>query len=783
MLCKNDLKLKKNTKTAQVLVVTCILLFIDSLALFSQEIKGRVYASDDNLPLTGATVLVLTQDLTYVTGFTTDNQGCFKHSVDLDNFWLEISYVGYEKNAVLVQNNERKNLDLGMISLTLDSITLEGVEVVAQAMVRKTGKILAYPSKKQVEAATSNLSLLQSMMLPKLFVDPVLESISIAGGSGVILRINGVNASLQEVKALNPKQIVRVDYSQLPSIRELDSNSGVLDFILKEPQVGTSLAAGGTSALTTGFVNGNLNFRTNYKKNQISVDYNVNYRDYSERRTDEVETFSYPNGTMLTRNKLGEFAPFVYTNHNIAIGYLVKNDKDMVNVRFNNQIGSNYNKNSQQMFKNQQFTGMREIHSSFSNYTPSLDLTYSRKVNDKQGVEVNLVGTLANTDYERTLTDRLEELTLSEINNTTEGNQKSLISEVYYWNEGEKVNFSAGFRSTYQYANNLYGTGEEVNLKNYKAYPYVQLQGSLGKVGYTVGTGLQFQHQKQGSELLDYWRNTSSLSFSYKRKFWNIQYSTKFRPLFPSLSSLSDVEQGIDSLTIMRGNHLLKPYNTLQNQIDFSVWDNKKFASELTLVANRSFNPIQQDILYSPIKNQFIFQENNQDYDVNYGAQVIVQMTDILNLFMFQVFGGWNYYKSKGETYEHTLNNFDYGFYLAMTYKGFQINGSWRKPSKSLSGQYVITSENYSSIAASYKLKNLNIGMGLMFPFTDGSKYRTELLSKSIASDRNVLIRNNSNMLYISMSYNINWGRSIFNNNNRLQNIDDVNSILKVNDN
>lgn len=767
----------------RVLSLSFLLLFAGNLFLSAQEIKGRVYAADENRPLAGATMRVLTEDSVYVTGFTTDEKGRFESEVKLDNFWLEISYVGYEKNVALIQNGERKDLDLGIISLALDTVSLGGVEVVAQGMVHKTGKIMAYPSVRQVEAATSSLSLLKSMMLPQLFVDPVQESISISGVSGVIYRINGVKASLQEVKALKPQQIARVDYSQLPSMRELDSNSGVLDFILKEPRVGTSLSVGGTSAFTTGFVNGNLNFRTNYKKSQFSIDYNVNYRDYSERRTDELETYSFPDGSTLMRDKRGEFAPFGYTDHHIAVGYLYKNEKDMVNVRLDNQISSNYNRNRQQMFQEQQFTGQRDIHSSFSSYIPSLDLTYSRKMKNNQGVEVNLVGTLGNTDYERTLTDRLYGQTLSEINNTTDGNQKSLIGEVYYWREGKKVNLSAGLRATYQYASNLYGTDEQVNLRNYNAYPYVQLQGSLGKVAYTVGTGLRFQQQRQGNESVNYWRNTSSLSLSYKQKYWDLQYSINFRPLFPSLSSLSEVIQEIDSLSIMRGNRSLTPYNTLRNQINFSVWDNKKFASVLTLVADRSFHPIQQDIFYSPERKRFVFQENNQDYDVNYGAQLIVQMTDILKLFMFQVFGGWNYYKSKGEAYEHTLNNFYYGAYLAMTYKGFQLNGSWMKPMKSLSGQYVMTSENNSSINASYKWKNLNAGMGILFPFTEGSKYRTEQLNQVIASDRNVLIRNNRNMFYVSLSYNINWGRSIFQSNKRLQNADRMNNILKVNDN
>lgn len=73
--------------------------------------------------------------------------------------------------------------------------------------------------------------------------------------------------------------------------------------------------------------------------------------------------------------------------------------------------------------------------------------------------------------------------------------------------------------------------------------------------------------------------------------------------------------------------------------------------------------------------------------------------------------------------------------------------------------------------------------MGIMFPFTKGSEYRTKQLNQIVTSDRNVLIRNNRNMFYVSLSYNINWGRSIFQSNKRLQNSDRVNSILKVNDN
>ena len=82
-------------KTKYVLVLALFLLPFRSLILSAQEIKGRVYAADENKPLIGATMRVLTEDSVYVTGFTTDEKGRFRSDIKLDNFWLEISYVGY----------------------------------------------------------------------------------------------------------------------------------------------------------------------------------------------------------------------------------------------------------------------------------------------------------------------------------------------------------------------------------------------------------------------------------------------------------------------------------------------------------------------------------------------------------------------------------------------------------------------------------------------------------------------------------------------------------------
>ena len=81
------------------------------------------------------------------------------------------------------------------------------------------------------------------------------------------------------------------------------------------------------------------------------------------------------------------------------------------------------------------------------------------------------------------------------------------------------------------------------------------------------------------------------------------------------------------------------------------------------------------------------------------------------------------------------------------------------------------------------EIKRVGLGCGVQFPFADGAKYRTQRLAENAFSDRNVLIRNNRNMFYLSISYDIQWGRSIFNMNKRLYNSENGNSILKINDN
>lgn len=761
-----------------------ILLFLlsGSMQVPAQTVRGKVFSAEDKMPLSGVTIRMLIHDSVFVTGCTTDKNGCFSQEIKQPLFQLEISHLGYEKNVLTVHNNLLKNLDLDTIKLLPASISLDNIDVVGKSQLYKADKIVTFPTSKQVKASASSLELLRNLLLPNLWVDPVQESVSIQGTSGIIFRINGVKASFQEVKALRPEDIYRVDYKDVPSIRELNSNSGTIDFILKKPRMGTSLSSNALSAVSTGMVNGNTNLRTNYKKSQFALDYSVNYRDYSKRKNSETETYKFPEETIVW-DKRGEYAPFGYTQHNIGLGYLFKEDKDAVNVRFNNSIYSQYDNNRMGIYRNDKHLLNRDIYSESSNYMPSLDVTYIRSLDNNQGVEVNVVGTLSNSDYERNLTDvTIDTKKESVLRNLSNGEQQSVIGEAYYWKEGGKFNFSAGIQSTYQHFHNMYLNDAEASLHNLEVYPYVQLSGKAGNISYTLGTGLQYQQQRQIGKSVDYLRNSMSLSLAYMRDRWSLKYNGSYRTFSPTLSSLSEVVQPIDAFSVTMGNSRLKPFSNWNNRIECTM-SNKKFLSILHLYANKSFNPIHQDVVYSPVNKKFVYQDNNQLYDCSYGALLILQQVDIFNFVTAQVFGGWNYYKSKGDLYEHFYHDFYYGFYLNMGYKNFNLNYSWSKPQKRLVGQYLNTGENSSHLGINYKLKQLTLGCGVQFLFTPGAEYRVERLAENALSDRNVLIKNNANMFYLMFSYNIHWGRSIFQSNKRLQNRDYMDSLIKIKDN
>ena len=98
--------------------------------------------------------------------------------------------------------------------MILDSqaIELNTVTVSADPVIRKIDRQIITPNEQQRRASTNGINLIIALNLPRISVSTLNNTINIDGQDAVQLRINGVEVTTEEVLALNPHNISRVEY-------------------------------------------------------------------------------------------------------------------------------------------------------------------------------------------------------------------------------------------------------------------------------------------------------------------------------------------------------------------------------------------------------------------------------------------------------------------------------------------------------------------------------------------------------------------------------------------
>ncbi|MDE6227970.1 MAG: outer membrane beta-barrel family protein [Muribaculaceae bacterium] len=108
-------------------------------------------------------------------------------------------------------------------------------EMVVEAETRKEIKqgIAFYPTKREKKFATDAQSLLQVMALVELPYDPLTRTVTTSSGKSVNYFIDGVPATLKDLKAMNPGDVDRIEYLQNPTGGNFAGKTDVVNFIMK----------------------------------------------------------------------------------------------------------------------------------------------------------------------------------------------------------------------------------------------------------------------------------------------------------------------------------------------------------------------------------------------------------------------------------------------------------------------------------------------------------------------------------------------------------------------
>lgn len=677
------------------------------------------------------------------------------------------------------------------------TVNLKEVTITGARVINKTDRQLYLPTKSIVKASSNGYNFLKKMMIPTLRVDEVNQTISSTEGD-VQVRINDIKADVQDILALQPDEVVRVEYINNPGVRYNEDNlAAVINYIVRRRYAGYVGGVSTMQAFSTGLNNSNAYFKYNYKKSEFSLSYRFNYRSYDDRWSESNTTYFNPDGTERKVEYVGIPTDFMYNMHNLQAGYsFVEPDKYTFNIRLNFDWANQPYRGVNQILKE---TGMQDVllynKVGTSNRTPSLDLYYALKLPHQQEIALNAVGTYIGThqfyrqkEYaysgagvEETVS---RETPRNDYSYSTDGKKYSLITEgIYTKTFNNAIGLSSGIKYSVSRTDNQYTGAQNVDavLNSDDLYAFVQLQGKWSQLNYQLGIGGNYISIHQGDVGFDKWTFRPQLTLSTNAiKHLNLRFTSRIMPRIPSLSQLSEVRQQSSTLSANDGNAALTPYNSYSNQLSLA-WTLPVI--ELYVAGNIAYCPdaIMQSIYpqqQSDGSYLFVYKPENQKSFTVAGATSVLTVHAIKQVLNFQAQLAYNSFKSRGLNYSHNYDHWQYYFAADLTLGKWSAEGGWGNASRALWGESISGGEKQSDVQVSYHHKNWYFSLGaILLGYPQGYDYYNETRSQYVKSKGKTCIKDNGNMLYFSVRYNFSHGRKYNATQRKLNNSDNDSGI------
>lgn len=767
------------------IIALCMGCTIQSLIAQGIEIKGTV-CNTTNQPIEFANIVLQTEDSTFVNGVTSNENGEFAlKNIDKGNYLLTLSSIGYQSNSITL-NGIKDNVNLGRIVLDTIAIALEGVTVTASAQVSQADRKLVFPSERQIKVATNGLNLLQEMMLPRILINTIDNTISLSGGGELQLRINGAKAELEEVKALRPEDIVRIEYHDNPGLRYGNAEV-VLDYIVRRPETGGSFGTDLTQGVNAMWGEYNLYGKINHKKSEFGFSYRMGPRDFYGTYRDNEEEFYLADGTYLHRIEKGEPDRLSLLTQNASLNYsLQPSEKSMFSAAFRMFSNRMPHQDYQGILYNADDpTDQVEMQdkSNNNNLIPSLDLYYQHELKNKQTLVVNVVGTYIREKTQRLYQESKDGELLTDIDNYVLGKRYSLIGEVMYekrFDNGQALSF--GINHNQSYSNNEYRNGHLYNtdMNQSNSYLFGEFKGKIKKLDYRVGLAVtRYTYSQNGSEesTKNYSFNPNlMLHYAFSEHAF-LRWKGNVYNMAPSLGNLSAVEQEVDSFQIRRGNPNLKSYLCYHTELT-GEWQKGIFYTNLWTAYDYQPKAIMDEKFQEGDKIVQTW-DNQKDWQ-KVSGRAMFRIGPIRDLLQLSFTGGVNHYMSHGNHYSHTYTNWFCEAQASLTYKRFSLSWQMNTNWNNFWGETLTGGENIQILGLYYRHKDLRVGIGAFNPFTNDYKVQNENWNQFASYKTKNYIKESSRLFLLSFSYNFSFGRSFKSTQRKVNNSDNASGVMST---
>ncbi|MDE6538403.1 MAG: TonB-dependent receptor [Muribaculaceae bacterium] len=645
----------------------------------------------------------------------------------------------------------------------IDSVAtreLEEIVISAPKIIRKPDMDLLYPSESAVKNSKNGMQLLNNLMIPTLTVNDVMGSVS-ASGQTVQLRINGREATVEQIRSLLPESIKRVEWIDNPGLR-YNGAAYVLNVITYNPSTGGALMLSASPALTALFGNYSANLKLNNGKSQWSVGIAYKMTDNIKAHRDYNETFTYDDRSSLSRieQPLGGTVDDSRASAWVTYSF-IKPDTTVLyaSIQGFRNISAKERYKGLLRLSNDENDIYLDNGSGSQGTTPSFSAYFEHHFSHKQTLVVDFAASLYNghsfSDYREIMPDT--ENLLTDISTyITDRNQAYAVEADYIrrW-KMSRLTVGASYsanrnRSIYRNLNNSVFHQRQDNV-----YFFAEYFHRIRNFTFTAGIGAQytsflFHESNQGNNSWNL-RPQASITYSINPNH-RLRLGFSSWQTAPSLSQTNIAPQQTDGFQWQIGNPNLKTSDSymLNFRYSFSLPRVDGTFGIRALSSPDAIAPYlywQDHRLITTYENSRGFQ--NIVFSLSPQVKIIPDWLSAAGSIEYRM------ERMKGTGYRLSNRNWSGNAQLMLTHFGFVLTAQYNRSARTLFGEKISWSEDISLIDLSYNWGKWQFGVGMIMPF---GKYDQGSMLLNQYNSNVKHMRVNLRIPYITVAYNLQWG-------------------------
>ena len=647
---------------------------------------------------------------------------------------------------------------------TIAAQELQEIVIEAPKVIRKADMDVYHPSKSAVENAKNGVQLLNNLMIPTLTVSDVMGTIK-ASGESVQLRINGRESTIEQVRALLPETIKRVEWIDNPGLRYGGANY-VLNFIVANPTIGGSLQSIARPALNMawGMYMADAKFNSGYSQWEARATYKLTNKLKTHR--DYYETFTYPDGSALTRQEKPLGGAMDNTYGGIAASYsYVKPDTTvfMAELSFDNRFSDRVKYDGLMTLSD----GTEDIRLNDTQgdkgATPSLSLYWQQHFRNRQMLVLSFNNSFyfgrTYSDYvEHRIPEVGEPYLVTDIHTNIKDRNQAYAIEADYIKNWRTSRLTVGASYTANRNRSDYESlgGQVFHQRQDKVYFFAEYYRRLGKWSATAGIGAHytnflFKDTRQGNHSWSA-RPQATVTYSLNQNH-NFRVNFSSWQTTPSLAETNVVPQQLDGFQWRVGSQDLKTANSYLMSFRYG-FNLPRVSCTIGMHHYSSPNAITQLMRWEG--DRLVTTYENSDGLKNISFFIAPQVEVIPGWLVASGYLQYRKERMRGTGYTHHSDAWSGNVSIQLMHWGFTLTGQYQRAERDLWGEKISWGEDLNLIDLSYNLKSWQFSAGVIMPF---GKYDQGSRSLSKWNTNEQHMRIDMRMPYVSVSYNVQWGR------------------------